>query len=1676
MTKDKKRGLIYLKKIIYNIFETLGKKTPSDKEDTMKNKIFKICVILVMIATMTMTNFIFVGNSLISYALDSNNNTNNNNIEFNVYFKNEQGEKVSNLDMIANHPENTLYVYLNVKQEGYFNGTIHLEEGANFQLVGADNQYVESVENNTIKLYNVTAGTSIEIPVKIKPIKEETYSIGLLDVESKMTIEGIYKDSSEKDKKIKASKTVTLKFVDELTQEDIVNEMAIITNKVSNIGGEEKRIVQLSWNIGTKSNSYPIKEIIAKIKNPIETATDPQIETQVALNTMTSYDSKYEKGVSEFTLKNEKTEEETIAWKAEGIENIILTYIYDKDVVVNEANIQPEVKITLYNQKEINSTSQTDFKQEEKDAVIEIAATNQENEIYKGKLVAGIDRQYTTKTAVKVNLAQMVNEITVQEEPSTYTVNETENIANIFYVQTAVSKEQFDRILGENGVITITNQTNQVIGTIDAKTQADENGNIVIHYGDSQTQAIKIQTTAPIAEGVLEFNHVKNSKETQRQIVKEASRIHHVISYQYNQGLVNQIENNIALQNTVTESKIAVDTEQLSTVIGNHIKMKITLLSNEEKYDLFENPRFTIALPQQVENIQITNISKLYDDNNEFGDSVKYAINGNNIHLVLDGRQTNYTTTVEGITLVIDAQVQVSKTAATNEEQIVMTYQNNNAVSYANNATASTPIKITAPKEITAVNSIQELSVETIGEEEKTEIMMPKGVQAKQVQAQMEIINSNVADISNVKILGDFPTDDSQNNMGIAITRGVQVTGVENAKVYYSANENATDDLTEAQNGWTEELNGVEAKNYLILLDNVAAQSSVQANYQMAIPENLEYNEMATEGYSVNATNSQTGTEMNVSATRIAMQTGVGPKVESQIYAMVGADTLKENDVVKNGEVIKYQVKVSNTGTEDATNIKVIGKVPEGTTLVEPMKHYEYTGAAYYKENTEVKSHTTTIEGLKVGESKIVEYEVRVNANVAAGTNITNETEVQYGEAKTKSTISNKVEASNVRASVKQVTEYPEGIYVGDYLKYFVILENMSNAEQKDVVVQTNLSENAEVQSLELITGMEVEDITDDDLVEIDELEDMNKEIANKEDNEEEHEQKVISEEEDEDDNEIVDNNRLELTYQKELNIGNVSSGETKVLVYTVKTKTVGNLDMSVSVKANNQITRSNVWKCTLQNYDLKANMTTSTESQFVDIGDEIDYNITLENIGTGDASAIKITDEIPIDLTIESITIDGEEKDILDNSNKINIYTDVKANTISNITIKTKVDYHEKAEPTTITNSATVEANESVIATTQEITHIIKAFEEDKKSGDSSSNGGSANNTQNTKQKNYMIAGVAWLDSNINGVKDEGESVLADIKVKLLNVDTNEIVKDANGTEIATATNSTGMYILQNVPNGKYIVIFEYDTTKYGLTTYQVSGAPDGKNSKAVMNELNVNGVTTKVASSDIITIGDTDISNINIGLFKLENFDLKLEKYISQILIQNASGSTVKKYNNTDMAKVELDAKKIKGSTVLIEYNIIVSNVGEVDGYVKKVVDYMPSDLKFSSELNKDWYQTNGMLYNASLANEKIAAGEAKTITLILTKSMTENNTGLTTNAAEIAEDYNALGIKDSNSTPGNKAEGENDMSRAEVIISIRTGGMVYISIIIITIIIGIVVTFVMIKRKKQNGKDII
>ena len=72
----------------------------------MKGKIFKTITAILILMALTMTNFIYVGVGLVSYA-ESNVATNNQNVEF--------GAQINN---------GKLNLELSVKKDGYFNGDI----------------------------------------------------------------------------------------------------------------------------------------------------------------------------------------------------------------------------------------------------------------------------------------------------------------------------------------------------------------------------------------------------------------------------------------------------------------------------------------------------------------------------------------------------------------------------------------------------------------------------------------------------------------------------------------------------------------------------------------------------------------------------------------------------------------------------------------------------------------------------------------------------------------------------------------------------------------------------------------------------------------------------------------------------------------------------------------------------------------------------------------------------------------------------------------------------------------------------------------------------------------------------------------------------------------------------------------------------------------------------------------------------------------------------------------------------------------------------------------------------------------------------------------------------------------------------------------------------------------
>jgi hypothetical protein len=86
-----------------------------------------------------------------------------------------------------------------------------------------------------------------------------------------------------------------------------------------------------------------------------------------------------------------------------------------------------------------------------------------------------------------------------------------------------------------------------------------------------------------------------------------------------------------------------------------------------------------------------------------------------------------------------------------------------------------------------------------------------------------------------------------------------------------------------------------------------------------------------------------------------------------------------------------------------------------------------------------------------------------------------------------------------------------------------------------------------------------------------------------------------------------------------------------------------------------------------------------------------------------------------------------------------------------------------------------------------------------------------------------------------------------------------------------------------------------------------------------------------------------------------------------------------------------------------------------------------------------------------------------------------MTENNTGITNNTAEIYEAYNDEGIVASNSTFANKGQNENDIGSADIIIGVKTGVTLYITSILAFIVVLTAGIYVLNKKViNVSGKE--
>ena len=332
---------------------------------------------------------------------------------------------------------------------------------------------------------------------------------------------------------------------------------------------------------------------------------------------------------------------------------------------------------------------------------------------------------------------------------------------------------------------------------------------------------------------------------------------------------------------------------------------------------------------------------------------------------------------------------------------------------------------------------------------------------------------------------------------------------------------------------------------------------------------------------------------------------------------------------------------------------------------------------------------------------------------------------------------------------------------------------------------------------------------------------------------------------------------------------------------------------------------------------------------------------------------------------------------------------------------------------------------------------------------------------------KKISISGTAWIDENEDGKRTVDEKTYSGMTVMLYDYKNKAFVKE-NGQDKKVQTDSNGEYEFDNLDNGLYIVVFLYDTDKYKITEYQKDEVINIKNNDAITKSIGIDGQSVTAGLTNTLTAKES-LNNIDIGLIENKKFDLELKKYINQITVQTKDGKNkTYTYNNKQFAKVEIHSKKINGATVVIEYKMVITNKGEVEGAVAQIEDKLPDGLTFKSELNNNWYEKDGKLYTKSLSNEKIAVGESKEISLLLTKDLNSNNVGTVTNIASIGISNNNKAIEDTNK--------ENDSSNAQVIIGVSTGILRYVGITVALIGTLVLLSIIIWKNQKIMKKVVL
>lgn len=778
--------------------------------------------------------------------------------------------------------------------------------------------------------------------------------------------------------------------------------------------------------------------------------------------------------------------------------------------------------------------------------------------------------------------------------------------------------------------------------------------------------------------------------------------------------------------------------------------------------------------------------------------------------------------------------------------------------------------------------------------------------------------------------------------------------------------------------------------------------------------------------------------------------------IEINTKVILGNKELKNGDTIYSNEIIKYEISVTNSTDNVIDDIRMLGYIPDGMTYVEYDKeafsfwNEKYTGletlvpdsnGVYWQDDTyqyivdeNLKIKEIIVGELAKGETKTYSYEVKVSTTEEM--NIDTNIDILMGENSIYTyKISNKVQIGELEVRMRQYQSRTEK----NEFDYNVVIKNLTD-EDKSGIATLEIPDIVEIKKIKGMYGTEIS-----------------------------YEQK---------DGKIIINiskipAKSFVAFEIDMKANVTDENQTETYKYStgISVETIGNVQNTYN---SNQCI-ANGWI-----ESVKITQSSETNGEKIKEFNQIIYTYEIENTGHvldefGGYTAITFEDYIPKELSVKSVeynnfiverknqgaqskyeitnndismsSIEIAQINGRDNEKTPRLKLDLNIKNDEKITIKIVTEvkaFDAKQNNVEISNLGIVSGDglktkqSNIIQNTlihPKTTNIIEV--------DSNGNiidGGNTpaptptpDNTQNTKVK-YSISGMVWIDDNENGERDSNEGVKEGIEVLLYDVTNKKFVTDEKGKTLTQKTDKDGKYSFSNIYTGQYYVLFKYDTDIYNITEYQRSGVDNSQNNDAVEKYVRIFNETRTIGMTNTITLNSYK-NNIDLGLIEKKNFDFKIEQFLQKVTVTNSKETKEYTYNNKKMAKVAIHSKQFIGSTVVVEYKIKITNVGDLAGNVYEIIDEIPSKMDFHSELNNGWTKSIGnTISNINFANTEIKPGESVEAVVTLSKTLKDEDAGTYTNIAKIATSESLKHTADSNI--------ENDTDKVEIIIEVATG----------------------------------